>query len=471
MSNILLKGALAPLANFVVTIGLSLLAPALFVAATLELSLLVPGLVIDTTFLTLYFLIMCTFYNGLLMLILGFGRLEQGEDVAHYFSIIIPAHNEGSVIGETLKHVFGMKYPSELFEVIVVNDGSTDNTESVVRNFQKEHTNLKLINVVSMNGGLGKGAALNVGFSDFLLTWRGLEIEPRHRWIIGVFDADGIPQADILRKVSFEFSEPRVGGVQTLVRIRNRRKSFLAKLQDIEFISFSRVMQFSRTFFKGSVALGGNGQFVRATALDTAALTDAKEYWNMKSLTEDLDMGVRLSIEKWEMRYVGSTAVEQEGVETLHSLVRQRTRWSWGTLQALKHYVLSFKVWKAGISLKKKVDISIYLANVIVPFLVLLCWIWSGMSFLGLVSLSNVFPFAFTLANAFSFVPFYFYGLWKERNEYPLWQMLPLTLIATVYTYHWIPCITSAIIKAITQKPVWIKTPRFNGTNSILPAT
>jgi cellulose synthase/poly-beta-1,6-N-acetylglucosamine synthase-like glycosyltransferase len=322
-----------------------------------------------------------------------------------------------------------------------------------------------------MNGGLGKGAALNVGFSDFLLTWRGLEIEPRHRWIIGVFDADGIPQADILRKVSFEFSEPRVGGVQTLVRIRNRRKSFLAKLQDIEFISFSRVMQFSRTFFKGSVALGGNGQFVRATALDTAALTDAKEYWNMKSLTEDLDMGVRLSIEKWEMRYVGSTAVEQEGVETLHSLVRQRTRWSWGTLQALKHYVLSFKVWKAGISLKKKVDMSIYLANVIVPFLVLLCWIWSGMSFLGLVSLSNVFPFAFTLANAFSFVPFYFYGLWKERNEYPLWQMLPLTIIATVYTYHWIPCITSAIIKAITQKPVWIKTPRFNGTNSILPAT
>jgi cellulose synthase/poly-beta-1,6-N-acetylglucosamine synthase-like glycosyltransferase len=100
-----------------------------------------------------------------------------------------------------------------------------------------------------MNGGLGKGAALNVGFSDFLLTWRGLEIEPRHRWIIGVFDADGIPQADMLRKVSFEFRDPRVGGVQTLVRIRNRRKSFLAKLQDIEFIAFSRVIQFSRTFF------------------------------------------------------------------------------------------------------------------------------------------------------------------------------------------------------------------------------
>ncbi|MHA2406717.1 MAG: hypothetical protein ACXACH_08185, partial [Candidatus Hermodarchaeia archaeon] len=62
-----------------------------------------------------------------------------------------------------------------------------DDTESVVRNFQKDHPNLKLINVLPMNGGLGKGTALNVGFSDFLLTWRGLEIKPRHRWIIGVF--------------------------------------------------------------------------------------------------------------------------------------------------------------------------------------------------------------------------------------------------------------------------------------------
>ncbi len=162
------------------------------------------------------------------------------------------------------------------------------------------------------------------------------------------------------------------------------------------------------------------------------------------------------------MRYVGSTAVEQEGVETLHSLVNQRTRWSWGTLQALKHHILSFKVWKAEISWKKKVDISIYLVNIIVPFLVLLCWIWSAMSYLGIIRLSNVFPFAFILANAFSFVPFYFYGILKERNEYPPWQILPLTLLATIYTYHWIPCITSAIIKAITQKPVWVKTPRFN---------
>ncbi|MHA2406716.1 MAG: hypothetical protein ACXACH_08180 [Candidatus Hermodarchaeia archaeon] len=85
----MLKGAISQLINFVITIGLSLLAPAFILAAILGLHLLVPGLIIDTTLLTLYFLIMCTSYNCLLMFVLGFGRLKHGEDTAHYFSIII----------------------------------------------------------------------------------------------------------------------------------------------------------------------------------------------------------------------------------------------------------------------------------------------------------------------------------------------------------------------------------------------
>jgi cellulose synthase/poly-beta-1,6-N-acetylglucosamine synthase-like glycosyltransferase len=440
----------------------SLIPPICFALVTFGVSLLIPDLIIDTTLLTIYFLIMCTTYNGFLLFTVSCGKLEHGEDVAHYFSLIIPAHNEESVIGDTLQQVLRMKYPTELYEVIVVNDGSTDHTARVVRGFQITHPNVKLINIFPVNGGHGKGSALNVGFSDFLFTWRGLEIEPRHRWIIGVFDADGHPQPDMLRRVSFEFTNPRVGGVQTLVRIRNRGTSFLAKLQDVEFISFSRVMQFSRTIFKGSVSLGGNGQFIRATALDTAALAPAEKYWNVHSLTEDLDIGVRLSMKQWELRYVGATAVEQEGVETVSTLMRQRVRRSWGTLQALYQYILSRKVWHSSIRLVKRIDMTVHLFTIFIPFLVILCWIWSGLSYIGLIQISNLFPFAFMVANAFSFVPFFFYGLWKERHEYPIWQILPLTIIATVYTYHWVICLTSAIIKALTAKPVWVKTPRFN---------
>ena len=462
MSDFLFRGALASLAFFAVTIGFSVLVPVFFAAVAVGISFVFPSFVIDTTFLTVYFLVGCTLYNVLMLVIVGFRKLEQGEDVAHFFSIVIPARNEGLVLEETLNRVFALDYPSELFEVVVINDGSTDKTERIVLDAQESHANLKLISVSPSDGGRGKGSALNRAFGDFLLTWRGLEIEPRHRWIIGVFDADAIPDVNMLRKVSFEFRDSRVGGVQTLVRISNRGGSFLAKLQDMEFLAFARLLQFSRTVFGGAVALGGNGQFIRATALDSVALTESEEYWNRDSLTEDLDIGLRLMTGKWENRYVESTAVYQEGVENFSSLIHQRTRWAWGGLQALRHYIIGGGVWKADIGLRKKVDASVYLVNILVPFLVLLCWVLSGLSLFGIVRLSNAFPWVLTLANGFSFLPLYFYGLWKERRDYPVWQIVPLSLIGAVYTYHWIPCITIAAIKMVVKKPVWKKTPRFN---------
>lgn len=464
MPDSLLEKKVASLTFISITIGFSLLAPVLFAAVAVGTSFVIPSSVIDTTFLTLYFLIACTLYNILMLFIVGLGNLEKGDDVAHFFSIIIPARNEELVLKKTLQSVFAFDYPSELFEVVVINDGSTDNTESLVKDAQKSHQNLKLINVCPVQAGRGKGCALNRAFGNFLLTWRGLEIEPRHRWIIGVFDSDAIPEPNMLKKVSFEFRNPRIGGVQALVRITNRKKSFLAKLQDMEFLAFARLLQYSRTIFGGSVALGGTGMFIRATALDTAALKESEEYWNHDSLTEDLDMGIRLMTNKWENRYVESTAVNQEGVENFSSLIHQRTRWSWGTLQALRTYILSFRVWRADISLKKKLDVSVYLINVIVPFLVLFCWVLSGLSLLGIVRLSNAFPWILALANGFSFLPLYFYGLWKERIDYPVWQIIPLSLIGVVYTYHWLPSISIAAVKMVTQKPVWKKTPRFSKT-------
>jgi len=449
-----------------VTLGASLIAPLVIIAATLGLSLLIPGLVIDTTILTIYFILTCTLYNVLLVYVLSRTHNEEGEDVGHYFSLLIPAHNEEIVIEQTLNNVFRLDYPPELYEVVVINDGSTDKTEEKVTKIQEKHTNLKLINIAKEKGGQGKSAALNTGLADFLLTWRGIEVKPRHRWIIGVFDSDAEPQTNMLKKVSFQFNQADVGGVQTLVRIKNKRKSFLAKLQDIEFLAFARVMQTARNNFTGAVALGGNGQFVRATALDTSAIKPFKEYWRNESLTEDLDLGIRLLENKWKNVYVDSTSVAQEGTETLMTMFPQRERWAWGTLQELK-LLLKPKFWKLKISLKLKIDIFIYISHILLPILVVLCWIWSGLSLLGIIKVSNYFPLIFTLINGFSFLPLIAYGLWKQKTEYPRRQILPLAVIAAVYTYHWIPCVLSASVKTLTNKPKWAKTPRFsNSTNT-----
>lgn len=452
---------LGHLAYIAVTIGVSLIVPVFIIGATIGLSLLIPGLAMDTTLLTIYFIITCTLYNAFLMVVITRGRIEEGEDVGHYFSLLIPAHNEERVMAETLNRIFNLDYPSELFEVTVINDGSTDKTREIVQKFQKKHANLKLLNVPTSNGGRGKSTALNVGLADFLLTWRGLEVKPRHRWIIGVFDSDAAPQTDMLKKVSFQFNQQNVGGVQTLVRIRNRKISFLAKLQDIEFLAFARAVQYARNIYAGSVALGGNGQFVRATAFDIAALKPLEEYWRNESLTEDLDLGVRLLTLKWKNVYIDSTSVSQEGPETPMTMFRQRERWAWGTLQTLKLFVLKPGFWRTKIDLRVKIDVSIYLIHILLPVFVSLCWIWTALSFLGIIKTSNFFPLAFTLANGFSFLPLLGCGLWKEREEYPKWQIVPLLFITAFYTYHWIPCVTSALVRMTTAEPVWAKTPRF----------
>ena len=468
MSDTLFAKSISSLTFFASIIGFSLITPLFVFGITIGLTLVIPSLSLDTTFLTIFFLITCTLYNLFLVFIINIGHVEDGEDMGHYFSIIVPANNEENVIEETLKHILNMDYPSELFEVIVINDGSKDNTECIVQTLQQNYPHLKLIKIPPSKGCKGKSSALNTAFADFLLTWRGIEIRPRHRWIIGVFDADATPDSNMLKKVSFQFNNPKIGGVQTLVRIRNRNTSLLAEMQDIEFITFARVVQFARNIFTGSVALGGNGQFIRAIALDSVALKDQEEYWKEDALTEDLDIGIRLITKKWENRYIDSCSVQQEGVETLRSLFHQRERWAWGHIQTLARYVISKELWTAKIRWRTKLDVMFYLSYVLIPSLVVLCWVWSGLSILGVIHVYNMFPIIFTLGNSFSFFPLILYGLWKERNEYPLWQMIPLLLITAVYTYHWIPCITSAIIKTIIKKPAWKKTPRFNTKNKNL---
>ena len=450
--------------GLIVTFGVSLVGPLLIVGATYALSLVFPGLVINTTFLTIYFLVTCTLYNIFLLVVISRAQAKQGENVGHFFSLLIPAHNEEKVLGNTLEAVLNFDYPSELFEVILVNDGSVDKTEKIARSFQKKYSNLKVLTIPTNNGGRGKSTALNVGFADFLLAWRGVEIKPRYRWVIGVFDSDAVPKSDMLKKVSFQFTDLNVGGVQTLVRIKNAKTSFLAKLQDIEFLAFARVIQFARTNYSGAVALGGNGQFVRATALDEVALIHQEQYWNPESLTEDLDIGVRLLTKKWKNVYIDTTSVSQEGTETVRTMFHQRERWAWGTLQTLKWFVFNPRFWRKKFSFRTKLDISVYLIHVLLPVLVFLCWIWTGLSLLGIIRVTNFFPFVFMLANGFSFIPLFGYGLWKEREEYPRWQIVPLIFIAAGYTYHLIPVVMSAIVRFLTTKPKWTKTPRFNGS-------
>lgn len=465
------------------------------------------NVVVDTTILTLFFFLFCTIYN-ITMLSIVFvhdrRRLKEEKEASdHSFSIMIPARNEELVIHKTLTSILALDYPKSLLEVLLIDDGSSDRTVEIATKLREEFDNLDILRIPKEESGRGKSEALNRGFR-YLINKHG---NPSDEWIVGVFDADGLPQSDMLKKTAYQFKKSKVGATQSLVRMTNRRDFFLALLQDVEFSTFARVSQFVRSIFKGAVALGGNGQFIRTSAL--ASISIGGNWWRNDSLTEDLDIGTRLLLKGWENEFLITTTVNQQAVDSFGALYKQRTRWAWGTLQALRTYVLSGSVFKARVPLIKKIDLIYYLSFIVIPPVMLFCWVISALSLVAVFSTYNPFPTYFMITNGVSFFPLIAYGLMRTHKEdankdrscthcsrellkdskycdrcgtpfkipryiaHPVLFFIPLIIITTAYTYHWVPCTIRAIIHVLKRDvPHWTKTERIiaNVEPQVVPA-
>jgi len=150
--------------------------------------------------------------------------------------------------------------------------------------------------------------------------------------------------------------------VQLPVRIRNKRR-FLARMQDFEFWGLSAIAQMARIRTR-SVSLGGNGQFTRLTALRGVGETP----WS-DALTEDLDLGLELTLRGWELDCAANAWVSQQGVETVRALLRQRTRWYQGHMLCAGKARL---LWESSkVARPTALETTIYLLS---PSFVLLPW-------------------------------------------------------------------------------------------------
>ncbi len=237
------------------------------------------------------------------------------------FAFLVPALNEARVIEHTLDRLLSL--PVRHCLVLVIDDGSDDGTGGRVE--AAGDPRVRLLRREFPHARQGKGAALNAGFHRLLPEvgeW------PADKVIVGIMDADGRLDPEAPHLVAQLFAAPDVGAVQVAVRIGNREDSMLARLQDMEFVTYTDVYQSARDVW-GVAGLGGNGQFVRLAAL--AGLAPAP--WT-DGLTEDLEQGLRLICMGWRTRYRRDVAVHQQGLVSARRLLRQRSRWFQGHLQA-----------------------------------------------------------------------------------------------------------------------------------------
>lgn len=272
------------------------------------------------------------------------------DQLVTYF--LVACLNEELVIGRTIKALLADRRA----RVIVVDDGSDDATGEVAAAVAPDR--VTVVRRELPNARLGKGPALNTGLAAILHDAAARRIAAS-RIIVCVMDADGELSPRALDEVLPLFSDGRVGGVQLPVKIRNTG-SLLTTLQDLEFWGVAAVSQVGRNA-TGTVSLGGNGQFTRLTAL----LALGREPWRPR-LTEDLDLGLALSVAGWRLLSTPRAHVTQQAVPALKALIRQRTRWNQGHLEASEWLG---KVWSSRkVSHMGMAEMTLYL---MVPWMVL----------------------------------------------------------------------------------------------------
>jgi 1,2-diacylglycerol 3-beta-glucosyltransferase len=247
---------------------------------------------------------------------------DRGAD-AFTWVFLVAALNEEITIADSVERLLALRLRRR--KVIVIDDGSNDMTPEILSTFSDP--DLLVLRRDLPNARKGKAQALNAAYHRIggLLP----QID-REQVIVVVVDADGRIAADAPRFAASHFADPQVGGVQALVRIYNRQ-GFLTRMQDVEFSVYGSVYQAGRNHV-GTAGMGGNGQFNRLAALDDIVEGDGP--WRNR-LTEDQDLGLRLLGAGWRSHQELRAVVEQQGVPRVRALLRQRTRWAQGNLQAM----------------------------------------------------------------------------------------------------------------------------------------
>lgn len=269
----------------------------------------------------------------------------RNEAYKPFVSIMIPAHNEDSVISTTVETVLKLDYPN--FEIIAIDDRSTDNTAQVIQDLANKYPNKVIPFIRPKDAFPGKSAVLN----DALAYAKGDAIL--------VFDADATMEPNFLTNLVYELEPKDVGAVQARKIVRNKEINLLTKCQNNE-MTMDTHFQVSRDSVKGAVELRGNGELIKREALEDIG------GWNNYTITDDLDMSTRLHIKGWDVRFCADTAVYEEGIMYLFPLYKQRRRWLEGTIRRYLEYFWDILTSKK-MSMRVRIDMIAYISEFIMP--------------------------------------------------------------------------------------------------------
>ena len=357
------------------------------------------------------------------------------------FSVLLPARGEEAVIGDTIARVWGADYPRDLLEVVVICQRDDPRTIAAARRTIQALDDPRIRLEIYDEPPFNKPHALSVGYAA------------SSGEVATVFDAEDDVHPAIFNVINTVMLEEKVGIVQGGVQLMNVRDHWFSVFNCLEYFFYYK----SKLHFNakvGMVPLGGNTVFIRRELIDRVG------GWDIGCLTEDADIGLRLSAlgEPIRVVYDSEWVTREETPHTVRALVKQRTRWHQGFLQ-----LLAKGDWRRIPGWRRRLLALVTLGQPILDGLLLCSVVLMPLAFLYLklpvvVALLSLFPLYAVvfqmLANVAGAVVFG--RAFGESVSWRLIARMPLTYLP----YQWLIAFSAvrATVRHVRGEREWEKT-------------
>lgn len=283
-----------------------------------------------------------------------FSMVPLTDDQWPTVTVMVAAHNEEAVIEGCMENLSNLDYPEGKLEVLIINDRSRDDTRAIVdRMVALKGGRIRALHR-DFDAAPGKPAAI----ADGLKTMSGE--------ILIFFDADYLPEPQLLKKLVAPFIDPQVGGVMGRVVPYNTDSNVLTRLLDAERRAGYTIDLAARGALNLLPQFGGTCGGIRVSAMNEVG------GWSFNTLAEDTDMTYRLFIGGYSVEYVDDAVCYEESPEDWRIRLKQVRRWACGHDQCFLRYFLP-TLFKAKQPLAKRIDAAMVLTFYLLPVLSFAC--------------------------------------------------------------------------------------------------
>lgn len=363
-------------------------------------------------------------------------------------SVLVPMHNEESVLNNVLNSLLECDYDRDKLEIIPIDDNSTDKTAEMLDEYHQSYEFIRPLHRRCEDRG--KPAGLN----DAMKIAKGD--------IIIVFDADYRPSKGMLKQIAISFKNPRVGAVMGRVIPYNINKNLLTRLINIERSGGYQVDQQARYNMGLIPQYGGTvGGFRKDLLVESGG-------FNTYVLAEDTELTFRLYTNGYKVIYANSAECYEQSPETFAVRAKQIRRWSRGHNQVLFRYFFK-TLFSKNMNVREKTDGVFLLCVYMVPVLLAIAQIVA--LFLFLIGQMNLFSgfwvlmFLGAYCSFGNFAPFYEIGSALMLDGLKKEVLLLPLIVFNFFFYMWNISLGffDAVADGLTHRKVhWAKTKRFS---------